>query len=418
MAILQQPKDFFRLLGPLFVVFMAFGGVFARGLVNISYGALLAWGIGWLIFQRRKTLFSAPTLPKIPLLGIAIYLLILLLTASVGINPKRSFAYISNVAYLLLIFPVVFLALKESPQVLPKLILLAYGLGLIVVGLHTFWQANCTLSCIRAKSSIGIIELGAILGQLPPIILGALALAYRAREYKKVAFFALALALAYVAFRNNCSRIALIAAPFLCLLMLFALRNCFQKIVQLIVVAIVLLGIVSVGLDSTIQNRMKAMLDFSGKTPSNLVRTVHWKKGFQVFQEHPLLGVGPDAVPNVRFEELPPLERSTPHREYHHAHHIFLTVLAESGILGLLGFLSLHLLPLYYLWPSFKSQDLKVRFWAFGALIMTLQLFLNGMVDHVFALKALTYIYWTVTAVAIFRQKIPAKQGPTSAPAT
>jgi hypothetical protein len=76
--------------------------------------------------------------------------------------------------------------------------------------------------------------------------------------------------------------------------------------------------------------------------------------------------------------------------------------MAESGVIGLLGFLALHILPLWFLWPGLKSGEPLVRFWVWCALAVFLQLFLNGLTDNIFSLKPLMYIYWTTTAAAFW----------------
>jgi O-antigen ligase len=227
------------------------------------------------------------------------------------------------------------------------------------------------------------------------------ALAIHAKDKKKAAFFILVLLCSYVAIRISCSRAALMSAASLSVMMFFAFRKLFGKALTAIIVAIILLGSVTILMDKDIRIRIKHMFDFSGTVDSNEKRFLLWKNGIEVFKEHPVLGVGPDAIPNVECSMLPESERDCAnHNPYFGAHQLFINALAESGVVGLFGFLALHLLPLYYLRKGIISSDPEIRFWVWSALVVFFQLVLNGLVDHVFGLKPRLYIYWTVTAIA------------------
>jgi hypothetical protein len=73
--------------------------------------------------------------------------------------------------------------------------------------------------------------------------------------------------------------------------------------------------------------------------------------------------------------------------------------------LGFLGFLALHIFPIVYILGARKSEDPLTKFWVWSSFIVALQLLLNGLVDNVFSLKPLMYIYWTVTTIAMWKTK-------------
>jgi O-antigen ligase len=187
--------------------------------------------------------------------------------------------------------------------------------------------------------------------------------------------------------------------------MFIAFRKFFGKILCLIFAVIVLIGGATVLLDPAIQDRFKKMTDLSGSLPANETRFTRWKQGINVFLEHPVLGVGPNSIPNVPCEtiEAEVGDCASRHTKYYHAHQIFFTVLAESGFLGLLGFLALHIFPIAYIFGARKAKDPLTKFWVWSAFVTALQLLLNGLVDNVFSLKPLMYVYWTVTTVAMWK---------------
>jgi O-antigen ligase len=309
------------------------------------------------------------------------------------------------VAYLLAVFPAVWLAAHFFPVNFARRIPCLWGLGAIVAAFLVLRESSYCLECVRAKANLGIIELGAILGQIPPLLLGALAIGLKEKKKLRSALLIVSLVASYVALRINCSRIALIVAPLGCFIMLAVFRDYFGKIVLGVLLILFSVGGALVITDSRVQGRLRDMLNFSGSVASNQVRIVHWRQGWDVFKENPALGVGPNAVPNARYEDLPVNERHTPHPEFYHAHQTFLTVLAESGLIGLVGFLALHLCPLAAAWPARRSQDPQIRFWVWAQAVVFLQLFLNGMIDHVFTLKPLMYIYWSVTAISLWKAR-------------
>jgi O-antigen ligase len=382
---------------------MAFTGSFARGLVNGSFVVLALWGIFYLVTAKKA--FWRPTrpLPAKYFYGLLLYFTAIIISILAGSEYARGFKHLANVAYLLLPLPLTWLALSQWPSLIRWLVPL-YGAGLLVAGTTLFAQAGLTISCVRAKAFLGYIELGAVLPQLTPLMVGALALAIKDLDRKKIVFYVFVLFAAYVAHIVNCSRIAILSAPVLSALVLWAHRDCFGRVLKISIVAVILLGVALVLSNERVVSRFKEIGQGDVANYNNQVRFSHWKKGFEVFKENPILGVGPRAIPNS-----PPVpnplfpqyaERERP--KYYHAHQVFLTVLAESGLVGLIGFLALHLAPIVILWPYRKSRDKVRRFWVYGAFVMALQLFFNGLTDAVFTLKPLMYIYWTVTGTALW----------------
>ncbi|MDR1086500.1 MAG: O-antigen ligase family protein [Deltaproteobacteria bacterium] len=390
------------LVGPIFLALLAVTGVFARGLVNGAYAVLFLWGLIYLVTSKNLWWRKVEPLPGKYLKGLGLYFLALLLTTLTGSEYGRGFFYIGNIAYLLACLPLTWLALSQYPRLIRYMAPL-YGLGLIVAGTMTFQQAGYCLDCVRAKASLGIIELGAVLGQLPPLMIGAWAMAVEEKNRTKIFFFSVVLVFSYAALINSCSRITLLTTPVLSLLMLWAHRNCFRPLFKLGLVVLMIAAAVGVLSDRRIVGRFQEMSVKQGNY-NNDVRFNHWKQGLKVFLENPILGVGPRAIPNAPPLIHPdfPLDPNRPRSKYYHAHQVFLTVGAESGVVGLAGFFALHLAPLLLLWPSRKSQEPMVRFWAWAAAVVALQLFFNGLTDSIFSLKPLMYVYWTVTGTALW----------------
>ncbi|MDR1577582.1 MAG: O-antigen ligase family protein [Deltaproteobacteria bacterium] len=403
-----MPTDeqiFPRVLGPILLGLVACTGVFARGLVNGTYAFLVLWGVIYLLTAKKNWWRPTPPLPKLYCWGLGLYFVTILLTTLTGSDLGQGFYHVANVAYLLAGLALAWLVLSQWPPVIRYLVPL-YALGLIVAGVMTFKQANFGLNCVRAKASLGIIELGAVLSQVTPLLVGAAAVAYKLKEKRRLVFFLVALLVSLVAHVHSCSRIAILATPVLTIMVLWGLRNCFGAMAKVAIVLTLALAAVIILSNDMIVSRFQEMTVDKGNYNNDL-RLNYWKHGVKVFKEHPLLGVGPRAIPHAPPVIPPPdlvaaVRLLPPPPKYCHAHQLFLTTLAESGVVGLLGFLALHLAPIILLWPYRRVADLNKLYWVWGAFAVAGQLFLNGLTDYVFTLRPLMYIYWVVTGVALW----------------
>jgi O-antigen ligase len=393
---------------------MAFFGVFARGLVNLSFGALFVWGVLFLIYHREWLLQPSPPIPRLCLESMAFFIGICVLTSITGIAPLRSLAHTGDLVFQLSVFPLTWLALGQYPSV-RRLTPLLYAFGLMVCALMTFKEAGWGLVCVRAKAHLGVIELGAVLGQLAPIMVGALALSLRKSQKWRTAIFLASLLASFVALRVSCARIALIAAPILSILVFLANWRAFRwksKVVALLVFG---LAVLSVMMDQTTVGRFLEMGVAQGNL-NNEMRKTQWIQGLKVFRENPVLGSGPGAVPSPPPELLPRLPNGAPllvWKPYSPSHNAFIDVMAGSGLFGLIGFLALHLAPLLLIGKNLLNRDPEILFWSWSAVAVAGQFVLNGMTDQIFGLRPLMYIYWTTTAIALWlpAYKRPVDQG-------
>lgn len=395
MGISAKSRSKFNQVGPSLLGLTAFFGVFARGLVNVSFGLLALWGLVWVLSRPwRNTsanILLPPPLPQRWLAGIAIYSAITLLAIVSGQDWSRGLRYLSVILYLLATLPLAWLAFSQNQHILKWLPFL-YGVGLMVTALLTFQEAGYRLTCLRAKAHLGIIELTAVLAQLAPLMLAALLRSFIAGRWSETTFFLLALLASAVAILHNCSRITMLTAPLLSLLIIWVYRRTFTRAILLgwLLLAVIIFAIFF--LNPEVISRFLEI--FEGHSNyNNFLRLTAWKHGWAVFKEHPLLGIGPAAVPSFLPETI----------GYYHTHHLFINILAESGVVGLVAFLALHASAFTLIWPHRRSPDPETFFWVWAAIIVNLQLLLNGLVDQVFTLKPMMYIYWVITAAALWQ---------------
>ncbi|MDR2198719.1 MAG: O-antigen ligase family protein [Deltaproteobacteria bacterium] len=406
----ERFKSLYPAAGAAILLSACFGGVFSRALANILFPLLLIWALAALFLFSGERRPPAP--PRVCLWGIALYLGLTLPSAVFSLEPERSFIALAVALYLLLTAFSVWMVVSLSGDRLLKLVPFFYGAGLIAWFLISFRESSYCVACLRAMADLGVMDSGAVLSQVVPLLLGALALNIQSERRKL--FFIAALIFGCLSLYMNCSRIALITTPASSALMIIAFRRRYGKAVWIaLAVSALILGSLVLS-DQGIRNRFGEMFKGAEASNPNLVRYSHWKKGWEQFLQHPVLGNGPDAVRNLEFDDLPVSDRGyrEDHLEFYHAHQTFITVLAESGILGLLGFMALILLPLIYIWPHRKTEDILTRFYVWGAFTVFIQFFLNALTDHVFSIKPPMYVYWTVFSAAVFMVKRKRDESP------
>ncbi|MDR1297014.1 MAG: O-antigen ligase family protein [Deltaproteobacteria bacterium] len=382
--------------GPVLLALMCLAQGFSRGVFNTCYGLLVLWGMIWLIWGRRSWGVKVSPLPKAWVDGLMLLVLALFLTSAAGDLPYTSLKTSARHLYVCAAAPLAWLALSHNPKVVGCMPYL-YGLGLAVSGVVTFFEAGLCVQCVRAKGTLGAIELSGVLGQIPPVLVGAMA-AVAPRDKRKIAkivFLLACLAASYAALRTNCGRIAIICAPLLMAVMFFANL---KKMTPWLIIALVvptLAGGVMLALDYKTAGRFGEMLLPAEDNLNNHQRFAYWKQGLEYFRAHPVLGVGPGAKP------APP-EYSRGPGHYSHSHNIYLTFLSETGIVGLACFLIFLTAPMRLLWRFRKSPDALIFFWTWAAMVVFLQMALNGVTDFAFGNRVIAVLHLTVMGAALW----------------
>ena len=390
--------------GPFCLGAMAFLGAFSRGGVNSAYGILLLWGILYPVFRNKWLFRPAPPLPSLWLEALALFTGVYVLASLAGNAPLRSLGHTCDLLYPLLAFPLAWLALSQFPDV-RHLTPLLYAFGTMICAVLVVKEAGWGLVCVRAKGDLGTTEVASVMGQLAPVMVGAMALALRKGRKWRPWLFLAALAACFAALQANCGRIGLICAPLLSVLMFLVNWRAFGWKTKLSAALLLALATFATLQNPAIVGRFKEMAVAEGNS-NNELRKFLWRNGLKAFQEHPVLGNGPGAIPGPPPDEIPvipgldiPIATWSP---YYSAHQVFINVMAETGLVGLIAFMSLHLAPLVLIRRNLASRDPEVFFWSWAAVAVAAQFAMNGLTDQVFGLKPLMYVYWSVTATAVW----------------
>lgn len=109
-------------------------------------------------------------------------------------------------------------------------------------------------------------------------------------------------------------------------------------------------------------------------------RNVFWKRALIIFQQHPILGIGPNGF-QTGYKAL-----ATSPNAYlaPHAHNIYLSFLAETGILGTLALAILIITTIVVWWKGWRTtQPLSTGWlWMLGSAAVGVGLATHGMVDN------------------------------------
>ena len=127
----------------------------------------------------------------------------------------------------------------------------------------------------------------------------------------------------------------------------------------------------------------------STKFQSNTERLLIWRSAYNMFLDHPVLGVGLGQYKDNYQKKYISPKAKEPYIT--HAHNNFLQMLAENGIVGFLGFVGMIG---YFMYASF------VRFWkshspyALMLFSFTLSLSLQGLTENNFGNSAVMKAFW------------------------
>jgi O-antigen ligase len=370
----------------------------ARGAVHIIHGLLILWGLAWLLYGRHRWPAKVSPIPRHWLHGYLVFALACAITSIFSDKPLRGVSFFLVNTYVILSLPLAWLALSQWPRLVRHLPYL-YGAGLIATGLVTYYQVGCRIYCKRAPSYLGIIDLAGVLIELAPLVVGALAMGMTLPGRKRVLnclFFIVAMVATYVAMRNNCSRITFICLPLLSMIMFAVNYKYFKNLFGIFIIIITITGFFYIVQDNSIRKRFSDIV--TGKTNNNTERFNYWEHGFEAFKKHPVLGIGPDSLPN-----LPPEKNISRRRGvYSHAHHVFLTVMAEMGLVGLAGFLFFITRPIKSLWPQRRSKDRLTYFWAWAGFLVMADFFINGLTDNIFGNKMIMITHFSIMGIAMW----------------
>jgi putative inorganic carbon (HCO3(-)) transporter len=154
-----------------------------------------------------------------------------------------------------------------------------------------------------------------------------------------------------------------------------------------------------------VKNRTLSILDLK-KNPSNVERLYLWRVAGDMIRDHPVAGVGfkqwGERVSEYTGRYSPEWEFSE--ASFHHAHDVYLTVAAETGLVGLFFFLAFWLYLLFLTVRNasvFRSDDF-VRALNMGASYVLINLLIGGVFEENFGTLPIMHLVVFVLTLSFF----------------
>lgn len=160
-----------------------------------------------------------------------------------------------------------------------------------------------------------------------------------------------------------------------------------KKITALICIIFLCVGGLFLSQNVRFVNRLATISDTT-KVQSNTERILMWKSAWNMFKDHPVLGVGLGQYKeNFHKKYILPEAKE----RQNHAHNNFLQMLAENGIIGFIGFMSLIL---YFIINPFKRFLETSSPYALMISMSMLALVLQGLTEYNFGNSAVMKCMW------------------------
>jgi putative inorganic carbon (hco3(-)) transporter len=148
-------------------------------------------------------------------------------------------------------------------------------------------------------------------------------------------------------------------------------------------------------LPSQFRNRITSIAD--PKHPSNESRLIMWNVGWQMFKDHPLIGVGDNEITEVyKMYKTPEF-----HGEGSHLHSNFMMVLATKGIFGIIFYIALFITLFLKHFKYFNAVvDKEQKYLIFGCILAMISFHISGIFEW-------NYGDWEILTLLLFIISIP-----------
>ncbi len=331
----------------LFVIFSPFWTSAAEAGLAL---ALICWVADWFFEFPRP--FPADYL----IFPVAFFFLALFLSAWAGLSFPRSIVFISKQWVFLAPF---FFALRLKDANFRRKIFIVFGVSAGLVALYAIlqhftgwhWLLSQPLEPLghrfRSTGFFSVLLVSSLYFVLTGMVFLNLGWPQRKTAFGKL--FLTAAALSYVAVLFNAGRAGILA--FGAGLTLFLILNFSrQKLYALGGWLALTLG--AYVISPAIFTRFEQFKGYEFEQAAENRRLAVWQRSYEIFQDHPVFGVGPDNFKTAYAEKI----KGSWAKPLGHAHNDFLNVLVYAGLFGLAAFIFFWKQLAIRLWRGFKEN--------------------------------------------------------------
>lgn len=170
------------------------------------------------------------------------------------------------------------------------------------------------------------------------------------------------------------------------LLLYYMVKNKRNFIVGIILVAVCSGILVN---NAAFMHRMSTITN--NKYQSNSERLLMWNSAWNMFKDHPVLGVGLGQYKDNYQQKYISPKAKEPNLE--HAHNNFMQMLAENGMVGFLGFMAMFT---YIIWYNFRKFLTSKNIYSIAICAVSITLLLQGFTEFNFGNSAVVKAYWLI----------------------
>jgi len=192
---------------------------------------------------------------------------------------------------------------------------------------------------------------------------------------------------------------------YVCILFLLGLIKG-GKVLTGVIGGVALLGFFLLSAGPGVQERAWKALDIG----ENLGRSQIWLANIDMVKERPLLGWG---YGNYRKFREPFYQRYPQANHTAHAHNSFLQVWVDSGLFGLLAFLSFFWILVQMGWKTYRllpPEEEPLRSLALGAMLSIIGFLIGGLTQHNFGDAEVVIVMWAMAGVMVWMREWAEKQ--------
>jgi O-antigen ligase len=190
----------------------------------------------------------------------------------------------------------------------------------------------------------------------------------------------------------NATRGAWIAVVVTILLYALIIAKTSRRSLIIALTVLVVFGLIAITVPET-QARVRSIGDMNFQ--SNSERLLLWESAGKMFYDHPLVGIGFGQFKELyQSQYISPLAKEP---NLPHAHNNFMQFLAETGIVGLTGFIYLFWTVLrksYTLYAAKLGEDIFLAIF-----LSTIGLLVQGMTEYDFGDIQVMHTYWLIVAL-------------------
>ncbi|MDR2861063.1 MAG: O-antigen ligase family protein [Syntrophobacterales bacterium] len=414
-------KFFLDRVGICLLLFLAFASCFSRYLPGYVFAVL------FVVFLIRLTPWAQTkggvyTLPGLYLWSQLVFALTWAVLVIISPASLAGARFLLDVLLAMTIFPIVTLWAREEQ--FRRLILPLMVVVFITDALIATYQAWPDLNCIRVKAFLGAMRYGGLLGLLSFFWAALSFMAWQEKNRLLAGLYGLACFAGFWGLTLNCTRISVLEV--MAGAAIFFILN-IRRINWRFFLVILLLFSLFV-FYSTQRTDMAARLASIGNTQTNVSNTIRltiWSYGWEVFKEHPVSGIGMGNLPKLIFSSdgttfLGPIDKVDVQKdmiEVPHLHNVFIHIIAQGGVIGLMSYLALYLPFIVFALRRLNSSDIRIRSWAVLMLVLIGEYFTHSMTDQIFGMKPLMFTFWMIMGLA-YLQMQPNKRPDTASTET